>query len=241
MNVSKVFSKGNQTLTLIPALPLAPNTPYTLTVASVQDLSGNTMASPVTTSFTTSAGPNLVNPTVSSVSPSNGSTGISLNLVVQVQFAYPINLLTVTTATFEVFPQQTQIPIAGTVAVASNGMSATFTPSQPLDPSTTFVAKLTGGDLDLEGRGLSYFSTFTTTSGSVALAPVIGSLYIPSSTPGAAQYIYGNYFGTSQGTSTVSFNGTNATVNSWSDNPEQRHLRADYRNSERHDEQWHRF
>jgi RHS repeat-associated protein len=217
LNVSQVLSNGNQTLTLIPALPLSASTTYTVTIAGVQDLSGNALVTPVTASFTTAAGANLILPTVASVNPVTGASGVATNASISVQFAYPINPLTVTNATFQVYPNTTTIPVAGSIAVLTNGLTATFTPSQPLDPSTTFVVQLTGGDLDLEGRGLNWSSYFTTTTGSVALAPTIASLSQSSATVGTTVWLNGTYFGTSQGSSTVSFNGVTATPSIWSD------------------------
>jgi RHS repeat-associated protein len=217
VNVSRVLSNGNQTLTLIPALLLSSSTTYTTTVSGVQDLSGNVLVTAVTISFTTAAGPNLAFPTVASISPATGAYGVATDSVISVQFASPINPVTVTNATFEVYPNTTTIPVAGSIAVTADGLTATFSPARPLDPSTTFVVQLTGGDLDLEGRGLTLSSYFTTATGSVALAPAIVSLSQSSAWVGTMVWLNGTYFGTSQGSSTVLFNGVTATPVIWSD------------------------
>src|SRR5579864_3210222 len=188
---------------------------YTVTISGVQDLSGNVMASPVTVTFTTSAGANLVAPSVVSATPTGFSVPIN-NTVVHVTLAYPINPLTISSATFQLYPSTTHIPVAGTISISADGVTLTFTPSQTLDPSTTYVINLTGGDLDPEGRSLSWSAQFTTVSGSAGLSPVILSLNNTSAAPGTLIAVNGMYFGTSQGTSTITFNGTVPTLYSWS-------------------------
>ena len=58
--VSRNLSNGNQTLTLVPSVPLQGSTLYTLTIAGVADLSGQTMTAVRRTMLTTtrSATPN---------------------------------------------------------------------------------------------------------------------------------------------------------------------------------------
>jgi hypothetical protein len=53
--------------------------------------------------------------------------------------------------------------IAGTITVAANGLTATFTPSSPLLPSTSYEINATSGITDLEGQDLSGSSTTFTT------------------------------------------------------------------------------
>ena len=47
MALTGSLSNANQTLTLVPSVPLRGNTLYTLTIASVADLSGHAMPTPV--------------------------------------------------------------------------------------------------------------------------------------------------------------------------------------------------
>jgi hypothetical protein len=100
---------------------------------------------------------------VTTVSPANGAPGVATNAVIQVQFSKRVDPLTVTTADFLVFPQATFIPIAGTVSVSADGLTATFTPAAPLNPSTGYFMEVTGSVLDLEGQSLQgIFTSFTT-------------------------------------------------------------------------------
>src|SRR5260370_4452064 len=62
--VTKRLRNGNQRVMLVPVVPLATNTTYTVTVAGVQDVSGDTLAAPETTTFTTGIAADLTPPSV---------------------------------------------------------------------------------------------------------------------------------------------------------------------------------
>src|SRR6185312_12368676 len=54
-------------------------------------------------------------------------------------------------------------PVPGTIAVSPDELTATFTPTAPLNPSTNYFMEATGGILDLEGQPLQFaFTSFTT-------------------------------------------------------------------------------
>jgi hypothetical protein len=163
VSVISRLSNANQTLTLLPVVPLSPGTTYTVNVSGVQDLSGNPLTASSTTTFTTGTGADLTPPTVTTVSPVNGATAVLTTAVIQVQFSKRVDPLTVNTADFIVFPQATDIPIPGAIAVSADGLTATFTPSSPLNPSTGYFIEVTGNVLDLEGLTLQgTFTGFTT-------------------------------------------------------------------------------
>jgi hypothetical protein len=104
VNTSPSISNGNQTIGLIPTLPLAAGTQYTVNIAGVQDFSGNVLSAPVTSSFTTGTSADLTLPTVASSSPSSSATGVSTTATVQVQFSKAIDPLTVLPTTFYIYP-----------------------------------------------------------------------------------------------------------------------------------------
>jgi hypothetical protein len=157
------LSNANQTLTLVPVVPLNPNTTYSISVTGVRDLSGNALTAPSTTTFTTGSGADLTPPVVTTVSPANGAGGVPTNSVIQLQFSKRVDPFTVSTADFLVFPQATGIPVPGTITVSADGLTASFTPASPLSPSTGYFIEATGSILDLEGQGLQFFfSSFST-------------------------------------------------------------------------------
>src|SRR6185437_5527872 len=187
VNVLSQLSNANQTLTLIPVVPLNTSTTYTVSVNGVQDLSGNALTAPVITSFTTGAGADLTPPFVTAVSPANGATGVPTNAVIQLQFSKRVDALTVSTADFLVAPFATSIPVPGTIAVSADGLTATFTPSTPLDPSTNYFIEATGGILDLQGHPLQFiFTSFTTGLGTDTTAPTVVQVSPGNGTLGVA-------------------------------------------------------
>jgi large repetitive protein len=164
-NVNAAFSlsNGQTMLILTPVVPLIASTQYTLSIAGVQDLSGNVMTSPVSATFTTGPGADLTRPSVTTVSPANGATLVAVNTVITVQFSKRIDPLTVSTSTFTVTPSG-GTAIAGSVVVSADFLSATFTPGAPLLNNKSYSVNVSSGVTDLTGQALiAFFSSFTTT------------------------------------------------------------------------------
>src|SRR5207248_3310195 len=108
--------------------------------------------------------------------------------------------------------------IAGTVAV-SDGRSATFRPSSPLSPLTSYSVCATSAIVDLEGQPLPGCSpSYFTTGQGTTTAPVIAWINPNSAFMGDIVTISGSSFGTAQGNSTVTFAGLIATPTNWTDN-----------------------
>ncbi len=125
-------------------------------------------------------------PSVTSVSPSSGPVGTSV---------------TVTGTNFDA----TQ----GTSTVTFNGIAATATGWSPTSIVATVPSSATSGSVVVSVDG-------TASSGiSFAVAPGITSLSPSSGAVGTSITISGTSFGSSQGTSSVTFNGTAATPTSW--------------------------
>jgi methionine-rich copper-binding protein CopC len=162
INTVATLVNGHSTVILNPVLPLNANTQYTVNVAGVQDLSGNVMTAPVSSTFTTGPGADLARATITTSSPLNGATGVPINSVMEVQFSKRIDVLTAVPANFQIAPLNGQ-PIPGTVVASADGLSATFTPSAPLVPGTFYFFNVTGGITDLTGQSITGIgNTFTT-------------------------------------------------------------------------------
>jgi len=109
-------------------------------------------------------------PTVSSTIPANAATGVAINSAVTATFSEAMDPLTLTT-TFTL-EEQGLTPVSGTVTYAD--VTATFTPSSSLAPSTVYTATITTGVKDLAGNALAsnYVWSFTTATPTPAQAPV---------------------------------------------------------------------
>jgi len=150
--------------TFTPVADLAPSTVYTATITTgAQDLAGTALASNYVWTFTTAAAPDTTKPTVLATIPLNGTTDVPFNQVVSATFSKAMNPATITSTSFTL-----QGPggaaVAGLVAYAAVGDTATFTPTVNLAPSTLYTATITTGATDLAGNALAanYVWIFTT-------------------------------------------------------------------------------
>jgi hypothetical protein len=182
--VVSVLANGQTSLILTPIVPLTESTPYIVSVAGVQDLSGNPLASPATATFTTGTGADLVSPAITTVSPVAGAAAVPLNAVVQVQFSERIDPLTVNANTLQVNALG-GFPISGTISVAADGKSATFTPAAPLVSETNYFVSASSGITDLVGQGLiSFTSRFTTGVANQGTGPQVVTISPPNGSSG---------------------------------------------------------
>ena len=78
---------GNKGIQLLPQLPLATGTVYTINITGVLDITGNAQASFPSQSFTTGTGTDLVTPTMASSIPTSGQTNVPAASTVQVVFS----------------------------------------------------------------------------------------------------------------------------------------------------------
>ena len=104
--------------------------------------------------------PDNTAPTVSSTSPAGGADNVSICTVVSVTFSEQMDASTVNDTNFTVAVGG--VPVAGTVSYS--GTTATFTPTDPLDLSTTYTATVSTAVTDKAGNALAldYGWTFTT-------------------------------------------------------------------------------
>jgi O-glycosyl hydrolase len=156
------FNSATLTATFTPTSPLAYNTTYTATITTgVQSAAGLALASNYGWTFLTAAGPT---PTITSVTPTNGSTGVSVTSGVSAVFSEPMNPTTITSSTFTLTPLGGSA-IAATVTY-SNG-TASLGPNATLAYNTTYTATLMTGMQSALGAPLAaaYTWSFTTASG----------------------------------------------------------------------------
>jgi hypothetical protein len=133
------------------------STTYTVTVGAVTGLSGNALATPVTATFSTGTSVDAIAPTITTVSPANNATAVPRNSQVQLGFSERINPLTVNATTFYVWvlsAGQGAVRAAGTIGVSADGLTATFTPTTPLLPTTAY-AVFESGITDLAGNAVA--------------------------------------------------------------------------------------
>lgn len=159
----------------LPSQPFAPDTHYTATLtAGVKDMTGQPLAKPAVWTFETPHVSILTgqSTTVASVTPSNMSTGVTLNSEVTVTFAQTMDPATITRNSFCLIDPE-GAAVAGTVQYS--GLTATLVPASPLQPDTTYQVVVSASATSLSGIPMDsgYNWSFTTGSESSNVPPVV--------------------------------------------------------------------
>jgi hypothetical protein len=112
-------------------------------------------------------------PTVSSTTPSNLATGVTVSSAMTATFSETMSSITITTASFTL--KQGVTSVSG--AVTYGGVTATIKPTANLASSTTYTATITTGAKDLAGNALAsnYVWSFTTSAASDITPPTVTS------------------------------------------------------------------
>jgi hypothetical protein len=98
-------------------------------------------------------------PVIVRTSPPTGRTDVALNVQIGVVFSEPIDK-----STIELKLTRSNQPLNGTVKVAEDGLSAAFTPENPLEPGTTYQLMFGEGIRDLNGDALADNTSVTFTT-----------------------------------------------------------------------------
>ncbi|HVF38960.1 MAG TPA: Ig-like domain-containing protein [Gemmatimonadaceae bacterium] len=169
------WNPGTNTAGFNVQAPLSNNTQYTATITTgARDVAGNPVASEFTFSFVTAVPADVTAPSVSSMSPSSGSNGVSVNTSVTVTFSEPMDAATINTSTITLTPSGGS-PVAASVSYNAGANTATLTPSAPLANATGYTLTVTTGAKDVAGNSLAsnFSGSFTTTAPSDGVAPSV--------------------------------------------------------------------
>src|SRR6266542_3227026 len=169
------YNTTTHVATFTPSSPLIQNVGYTVTVSgNVKDLAGNAMGVNFEFSFTTG---DTTPPTVISTVPVNLATSVSVTSAVSATFSEAMDSTTINATTFTLRVTATSAAVVGTVSYNAATNTATFTPTGPLLPSTTYTARITTGAKDLAGNALTAQVewTFITGTGPDTTPPTVVS------------------------------------------------------------------
>ena len=171
-NIAGLASYSGTTATFNPTVDLEASTTYRSTISTAaQDVAGNALAASYVWTWTTGAAADATAPTVQSTIPAHTATLVPLNQEVSATFSEEMEPQTVNTTSFTLKAGLVAVP--GSVAYAGN--SATFTPTSPLLPNTTYTAEVTNAAMDLSAIALIAGATpnpwtFTTAAAAPAAA-----------------------------------------------------------------------
>ncbi|HEX4133697.1 MAG TPA: Ig-like domain-containing protein [Bryobacteraceae bacterium] len=167
-------SSDNRTVTLTTTLPYS----ATLTVAvntSVQDLDGNNLANPFSSTFTTETQPLTAVPTVTVMRPANGATGVLINDTITLYFSAPMNAATVPGA---FYVEQKGTLLTGAVVVNADGRSAVWT--GPGFLNSAYIQVFFTGAMDTSGNTVTSYSASFTAAPSLSATAATLSSTVPS-------------------------------------------------------------
>ena len=170
------YSYDGLTLSYNLSSALAPSTQYTINVSGFTDVDGNAVQ-PFTSSFTTGSATYTCCGTVVSFTPANGAVGVAPSTPVVVQFdrsVYPPSAVYGAIQLADATDNNN--PIGGTIALSTDGITLTFTPSAPLPPNSTIQILVSCSNLLVDLAGNAFPCTtaqFTTGAGAITNPQVI--------------------------------------------------------------------
>jgi hypothetical protein len=158
---------------------------------------------------------------VTAVTPADLATYLTGSRI-SATFNRPADAATVTAITVQLRDSAGQL-VPAAISYDSAANTVTLTPASPLASSATYAVRIVGGSGGVKGEGGGElaadvqwsFRTGAATPPPSSPAPHISSVDIVSSWAGQAMIVSGSNFGSRQGTSTVTINGTPAFVFSW--------------------------
>jgi hypothetical protein len=146
--------------TLTPSAALLPNTEYAVNICGYTDIAGNSGYCMSGSTFVTGTSADSGNVVVTTIIPSNAQTGVPLNAQIVAVMSDTIDPTSITNSAITVTPSGGSA-IAGTVTLASDGVTLTFLPSTTLTASKVYTISVSGF-VDVEGNSVTPFtSTFT--------------------------------------------------------------------------------
>ena len=165
------YDSTSRTARYSPSSSLNYNTIYTVTITTgVKDVAGNAIASNYSWSFTTANAPDLEPPSVSSTTPADSATSVSIDATVSVIFSEVLNCDTITG---RFYLTGNGVNVSGNTTCFET--EVTFTPSNSLGYGTTYTATLSAGISDFAGNAMVGYSwSFTTEADTTAPAIVSG-------------------------------------------------------------------
>jgi hypothetical protein len=126
---------GNKGIQLLPKVPLANGTVYTINVTGVVDITGNAQSSFPSQSFTTGTGTDLTAPTVMSTNPTNGIANVPDTATIQVVFSEAMDPVSFDPNTSFTLHDPSNNVVPATITFSADYKTATLHPT----------ANLTGG------------------------------------------------------------------------------------------------
>jgi len=183
INGTYTYNSGNKTVTFTPATIIRDNRQYTVTLTSgIKDTSGNSLHNPYSWSFTAAVEP----PTVTGTVPAADADNVACNSVIRVTFSEAMDATSFEPAGILVNGGL----LVGSISYDAETKTATFTPSDLLEESSTYQVTVSQNVLDAQGYGMegdyqwSFSTVLDTTAPTVSsVSPANGSTTVAATDP----------------------------------------------------------
>jgi hypothetical protein len=123
---------GDKGIQLLPLVPLATGTAYTINVTGVVDITGNAQSSFAAQSFTTGTGTGLVPPAVGSTNPTNGATNVAGSTTIQAVFNEAMDPASFDPNNSFTLKDSSNNVVPATITFSADYKTATLHPTAPL-------------------------------------------------------------------------------------------------------------
>jgi hypothetical protein len=130
-----------------------------MTITGVKDMSGNVIVGTVTINFTTGGGI-ILNPSIPApaFSPTNNSTGQSVNVQPTVTYSVPIDPVVAFTGSVRMRTTTTLVLVPTTFSISADSKTLTIIPSAPLANATQYTIFSNFGSTVVDQAGNSVTS-----------------------------------------------------------------------------------
>jgi hypothetical protein len=154
--VSGQIELFDSTIIFKPTSDLGGSTLYNMTITSaVTDLAGNGLKYSYTWGFSTLPEPDNIAPVVTSCEPSDGATGVDLDVSLQLTFSEAMDPATVTAENFSLLNNDLAEAVGGALEYDAASHRATFQPASQLAGDSAYTATLSSAASDLAGNALA--------------------------------------------------------------------------------------
>jgi YVTN family beta-propeller protein len=180
LNTTVTVSPDRKAVTLNLPGPLDVSTTYYWITCSIHD-QAHYSGYCASWYFNTNSGVDVTPPAVIAVAPPDGATNVPVNAPIQILLSKPIDPTLVNSTSLTLSPA-----VSGTVSLATDYVTMTFTPASNLASNTTYMIHASGFK-DLSGNAVTAFSTTSgfrtidssvpdTTNGTITQTPAEGTV-----------------------------------------------------------------
>ena len=160
------FFSNNQNVKITTLAPLTPLSTYTVTIAGVEDRSGNPVIG-FTSQFDTGTGPDTIRPVAVQITPGDGAVDVPVNSVIRTESNEPLDFTNIIAGGFSsgvivTRPDNSSSVVPGFASLSPDGKVITFVPDNPFPAGERIRESIVNSNVtDLSGNRFIAGTLFT--------------------------------------------------------------------------------